>query len=357
MPKKLIFITRPITPPWDEGSKNFTISLAEMIRIPGLIPFVLTTQKSIPSLSSHIKQIPLHSHSQLTFFTKLRLFFFLLKTDADIVHFIFVFTPITSIIIKLLLILKRTKSVQTIVSLRVYSPFILKQTTYGDSIVCLSSMVEGKLKKAGVSHVYMIPPGVDTNKFLPSEKKNTIAFLGELYRMESYSIIEKLLPILAETFPSFTIVLGFRFSNKLPQEYQLREKLRSHIAKINDRIVWRDVIENMPQFLGSTKLVMFPATNMRGKFDLPLVLVEALSCGTPVIVSPINPLGEYSQYAGINTPSTNTPTSFLEATQKALEKDTYITLSKAARETAIRHFSIHEVVRKYEQIYKNLLTS
>lgn len=355
--KKLVFITRPIAPPWDEGSKNFALYLAKKIHVRGLIPHLLVTQKTIKSIPANIAQIPLYSQSQLTFLTKLRLFFFLLKTDADIAHFIFVLTPLTSAIIKFLFMFKTTKSLQTIVSLNVYSPFILKLITYGDSLVCLSNMVAKKLRKAGIPNVHTIPPGVDINEFLPGKKENTIAFLGELYRMESYFIIEKLLPLLAHAFPSYVIVLGFRFSNKLPQEYVLREKLRARTTKIKDRIVWQDVIENMPKFLESTKLVIFPATNMRGKFDFPLVLVESLACGTPVVVSPINPLMEYSQYEGVKTPFANTPISFMETVQKSLDENSYKALSKAARETAVKHFSIQEVVKKYEQIYKNLLAS
>lgn len=353
---KLVFITRPIAFPWDEGSKNLTLILAKKIRIPNLIIYLLTTQRPIKSISKNIMQLPLFSNPKLTIFNKFKILIFLIGTNANIFHFIFAATPITSIIIKLILFLKRKKSLQTIVSLDNYFPSLaLKLMIYGNQIVCLSKTTAQKIRKAGFSNVHIIPPGVDMNIFLPLEKKNAIAFLGELYRMESYSVVKELLPLIAKAFPSYTIILGFRFSNKLPQEYELREKLKSEIGSINAKIVWRDVIENMPRFLGNAKLVILPAINMRGKFDFPLVLLESLASGTPIIVSPINPLIELAQYEGVKTPSSNSALSFMETVIESLNENSYNELSQAARKTAAKHFSIQKITKQYEKIYERLI--
>lgn len=353
--KKLVFITRPIVPPWDEGSKNLALDLAKKIRVPYLKSHILTTQKEIVHASPNIVQIPLYGNPRLTFINKLRLFLFIIKTDAQILHFIFVATPITSIILRFIFLFKKVKKVQTVVAFDTSLPIILKHLLYGDRVICLTRTMEKKIRKTGISHVATIPPGVDTTLYIPGIKKNIIAFLGELYRMESYDIVSKLIPLLSDTLPHYSIFLGFRYSNKPPQERILREQLQKKLTKVKAQIIWSDVVKDMPAFLKTTKLVVFPATTMQGKFNLPLVLIESLASGTPVAISPINPLLEYADCAGFITPSSNTASAFLEIIKNALQKKIYNALSKAARKTAINHFPIQKVVKQYEAIYKDLI--
>ncbi len=354
--KKLIFITRPIAPPWDEGSKNFALHLAEKIRLPNLIPHILTTKTTTKGLPKNVVKIPLFFSSRLTFTTKLRLFFFLIKTNADIVHFLFVATPITGIVLRFLLFFKRIKTVQTVSSVEGNSGFLLKLMIYGNRIVCLSKITAEKLGRAGLRNICIIPPGVDTERFKPSYKKSKIAFLGELYRMDSYSIISKLIPLLSYAFPDYSITLGFRFSNKLSQELELREKLHKEIAGLKN-IEWENVIENMEDFLKDTKLVILPARVMWGKFDYPLVLLEALSCASLVLVSPVGSLSELTQYKGVLSPVENTADSFIEKVKEILSEKSYNNLSRLARESALKHFSIEKVAKQYEEIYGELIKS
>lgn len=354
--KKLVFITTPIAYPWDEGSKNLTLYLAKKIHVPNLTTYILTTKKQIESLPAHVKQIPLYSTPQstprLTFQAKLRLFLFLIKTDADIVHLIFAAAPLTSILLKLLFLIKRVKTVQTIVALDIKSSFLLRFALYGNHIACLSNNTAQKIKKLGFPQVHMIPPAVDAKKFVPQTKKKRIAFLGELNRLKSYDIVSKLIPLIAESFPDYTIVLGFRNITH-QDESILRENLQNKIKGIKN-IVWHDVIDKMPQFLGETKLIIYPATTMQGKFDLPLVLIESLASGTPIVISNISPLLELSTYGGVGTPSKNTAASFIEAVRMILDKKSYNMYSQQARKTATDYFSIDKIVEQYEKIYEQL---
>lgn len=358
--KQLVFITRPISAPWDDGGKNFALDLARKIHIPDLKIYLLTTQETIPSLPKILHQIRFFHNPQLTFKNKLALFYFLLRNDADLFHLIFVATPATSMLLRIMFLFKKAKTVQTVLAFESDSIFILKRMLYGDVIVCFSKSITEKIKKAGAKNIVTIPPGVDTTLYLPGKKKNIIAFLGELYRMKSYDLASELIPILATMYPSYTIFLGFRYSNKPRKEFILREQLKKlfikKIPNAKTQIVWSDVIKDMPEFLKSTRLVVFPATTMKGKFNLPLVLIEALACGNPVVISPIQPINEYSDYPGFITPSDNTTAEFIKVIEKTLNEKLYNSLSKAARETAVRHFSLTMIAKQYERIYEKLIS-
>lgn len=347
--KKLVYITRPIVPPWDEGSKNLAISLASKIKLQNLEKYILTTNKKF-LLDKEIKRFSIFPNPKLNVLNKIRLALFLIKNDFDILHFIFVATPITSLIIKIILFFKKTKSIQTIVSLK-GNPIL-----YGTKIVCFSKITAEKIKRERKVGIEVVPPAVDTQKFTPGIKKNKIAFLGELYRTQSYKIISRLAKKLAQSLPKYEIIFGFRCSNELKNEPVLIKKLQKELKKYKN-IKWENTIENMPKFLKDVKLIIFPAEKTSEKFDFPLVLIEGLSCGVPSIVSPIGPLNEFSKYKGIIKPNKNTAGSFLKKIRLILKQGEYNKLSKIARKTAIRSFSIYKIAKDYEKIYEDLINN
>lgn len=312
---------------------------------------LLTTPHKIPGLPHHIKQLPIHRKDSLSLWNKFRFFLYLYTSQPDCIHSLTVLTSSTGVIIKILKFLKKFHAIQTITSLSNSHSFMLPFSIFGDVVVTLSENTARKLQNAGIAAV-VIPPGVPTNIFKPAKKEKIIAFLGELYRLKSYFIVVDLVEMLKDTFPDYTIVLGFRTKNKPPQEKQLIEKLKKYFNN-TATVKFLNIIEDMPLFLGKTKLVIFPATEIAGKFDYPLVLLEALASGTPIVISGIGPLKELSSLPGVATASSNSPKAFMEAVKKTIKGHT--AYSRAARKTAEDNFSIERVAKKYETIYKKIL--
>lgn len=349
--KNIVFLTRPITPPWDESSKNFALYIANAIKIPHVNFLFLSTKANNLKLSKHMKLLPIHHSDTLNIWTKLRFFLYLLTSNPDCIHSLTVFTPLTGLAIKILKSFKHFKAIQTITSLSNHNSFMFSLSVYGDIIVTFSKDTEQKLKTYGISSI-IIPPGVPTNSFKPAKKEKVIAFLGELYRLKSYHIVKDLITILEHSFPDYTIVLGFRIKNKPPQEKLLVQKLKIH-WKNSASIKFVDIIDDMPSFLKKTKLVIFPATSIAGKFDFPLVLLEALASGTPIVISKVGPLEELSSLPGVSAASPNSAEGFFNSITEILQN--YDNFSKAARQTAEDNFSIEQVAKKYEEIYKKIL--
>lgn len=349
--KNIAFLTRPIGPPWDESSKNFALYLSKAMKIPNTNFILLSTSHTIPKLPFNIKQLPLHQKDELNLWTKLRFFVYLLVSPPDCIHSLTVLTPFTGAIIKLLKLVKNFKAIQTITSLSNDRSLALKLSIFGDVVVSLSENTAQKLRRIGINAI-VIPPGIPTDNFKPAKKEKIIAFLGELYRLKSYNIVVDLVEILERSLPDYNIVLGFRTKNKPAEEKQLVAKLRKRFEN-SQSITFVEVIEDMPRFLERTKLVIFPATRIVGKFDYPLVLLEALTSGTPIVISRLGPLEELSSLAGVMTAPSNSADSFFKTIKNALND--YKNLSKAARKTAENNFNIQEIAKQYETLYKNLL--
>ena len=56
-----------------------------------------------------------------------------------------------------------------------------------------------------------------------------------------------------------------------------------------------DTFSDMPKLYNLADIITFPVSNMAGKFDVPLVIIEAYACGKPVILSDLPAFKEFSK--------------------------------------------------------------
>jgi len=94
---------------------------------------------------------------------------------------------------------------------------------------------------------------------------------------------------------------------------------------------------------------------MNGKFDIPLVVPEAMACAKPVILSDLPILGELSN--GKN--SVIIPRGNIEALKNAVfdlynHPEKRKELGQNAREFAAENFDIKKIADIYKQIYEKL---
>jgi len=104
--KKILFITRPIAPPWDEASKNFAYNLAKSLSLENSssLEIHLLTKDNLLDLSSNIIQHTIYTSSKKDFklSQKLRLFIFLIfnARKFDVIHLFFTPTKLNGWILK-----------------------------------------------------------------------------------------------------------------------------------------------------------------------------------------------------------------------------------------------------------------
>ncbi|HHE46046.1 MAG TPA: hypothetical protein ENL05_01735 [Candidatus Moranbacteria bacterium] len=174
--KKVLLITRPIAPPWDEASKNFAYTLAK--KITGLELGVLTCGY-VSSLPKNVRQHSIYTSNNFSYLQKVRLVKNIRKIQKnyDILHYLFTSAKLNSFLIKNFLRPKKNiQSVQTVATLRedLYSKDEIKKMLFGDMIVTYSDYSKNKLKKLGFENVERIYPGIDLEKYKNKPKNSEL---------------------------------------------------------------------------------------------------------------------------------------------------------------------------------------
>jgi len=98
-----------------------------------------------------------------------------------------------------------------------------------------------------------------------------------------------------------------------------------------------------------------PAESLYAKMDLPLVLLEAMALGVPLVVSDRPPLSEVVHGGGVTVPPQD-PAMLARAIADLLGHPARLReMGAAARAAALAHYDIRGVSAQHEQLYEDLL--
>ncbi|MFA6183949.1 MAG: glycosyltransferase family 4 protein [Parcubacteria group bacterium] len=373
--KKILFVSRPITPPWDEASKNFAYNLAKEVAAGTNTPKIhLMTTHAQLDLPSNIKQEEIYKYSEKDFklSDKVRsLFFqFLFKNSFDIKHYFFTPTKINSWLIKYLL-RGHAKTIQTVATLRedLFSDEEIKSMMFGDAIVTYSDYAKNKLESLGFKNVSKIYPGINLTDYQPRDKNAEelkkanftqddfiINFTGEYIRLGAMdTVIDSFIEI-AKQIPEARLSLAVRVKND--KDAQKKEEVIKKLEEANilNKISFHDSgVYKMSDIYNLSDISIFPVSDMQGKFDIPLAVVEAMACAKPLIISDVPILKEFSNNDNsitIKKDSSQDLTRAILDLYKNKEKRTL--LSRNALQYAHKNFNIHKAAQEYRELYAKL---
>ncbi|MDO8529377.1 MAG: glycosyltransferase family 4 protein [bacterium] len=369
--KKVLLVTRPICPPWDEASKNFAYYLAQNIKN---FEVSLLTNRILPGLPENIHQKPIYTSSGFSYFQKLRLIKHLrkMRNDFDIIHYLFTPTKQNSFLIKKFAQSKRAKSIQTIATLRedLFSDADLKSTLFADLIITYSEYSKNKLEALGFENVKRIYPGIDTTLYSPAPKnpefmkKNKISpndfvinFAGEYTRLGAIDDVIDSFVEVSRRIPEVKLSLAVRIKNEkdAQKKKEVMEKLKQN--NILNKVFFHDKESGgeykMPDIYNLCDVSLFPARDMNGKFDVPLAVIEAMSCEKPVIISDLPILQEFANEQNSVTIKAG---DIEKLSEKILDiynnKEKYAEIGRNAGKFVEQNFDIRKVAEKYEEVYQ-----
>ena len=380
--KKILFVTRPICPPWDEASKNFAYYLAKNIKG---FEIHLLTNGILPNLPENIIQENIYNSGGFGLSQKIKLFRFLRKNrnNFDIIHYLFTPTKQNSFFIKNFAKPKRGKSIQTIATLRedLYSDDDLKKILFADSIITYSDYSKNKLKSLGLKNalpgselssttrVEAIYPGIDLDLYSPVSKDPelmkkfgftpddfVINFAGEYTRLGAIDgVIDSFLEI-SEKIPNAKLSLAVRIKNEKDAEKkrEVIEKLKE--AGVFEKVAFQDDGSyQMQDVFNLCDVSIFPVQNMKGKFDVPLSVIEAMACEKPVIISDLPIFQEFAnEQNSVKIEAGNMEKLFQAVLDVKENPERYAEIGKNSRKFVEENFDIKKVAEKYQKIYGEL---
>ena len=253
-----------------------------------------------------------------------------------------------------------TRFVQTVTALPDASEETLRQLLWGDHIVC---QTEESLALVRALHLEstLIQPWASPRRVKPNEDRRRwarervgstdrplIVFPGEFARLGIGFEILQLFDDLIRSQPNIQIVLACRHDYAHLGQ-QLAALRPSNVASIGE-VPW------ILSLLEAADVVIYPARSMTAKFQPPLVLMEALQLGTPVVaadtVAEIHGGGTY--FTQESWPG-NEPHRFSDLVIRALH-DVNASIAKIPAAQA-KHSAFEGVARKYAEVYRHVYSS
>jgi glycosyltransferase involved in cell wall biosynthesis len=366
---RVLFVSKPIAPPFHDGTKCLVRDVATELR--AVTPVVMTTREALSSLPPGLTGRAVYGASG-TFAPALldnaRAALSLLTGPRDdLWHFVFAPNPRTGQVARALRAVRRIPIVQTVASPPRHFRG-LSRLLFGDEIVVQSRSTESQLVAAARQERFALPPitvipppvpelmapGVDRVQRARRELEVTpgdrlILYPGDLEVSSGAEATRALVDPLCERFPDAVVVFAYR--NKTPAAAERAAVLKHALQGRRVRIT--DAVTNMHALLAAVDIVIFPVDDLWGKVDQPIVLLEALQLGTPCLVLDQGPLKDVE---GAGKLPTIDARAWLEAIAGLLDSDeARARVIAAGRAAASRVYASGVVARAYEAIYLRAL--
>lgn len=160
--------------------------------------------------------------------------------------------------------------------------FILRCASWADGIIAISNEIEQELMSNGfpANKIYRIPNSVDTSMFcsrttVQNEATPIISYIGRLSRQKGLDVLVKAIKNLQEQLCGMKVfIVG---------DGELKPMLQKMVCEygLEDIINFTGAVSNVTDYYQQSSIIVMPSYYE----GLPLVLLEAMACGVPVVAS------------------------------------------------------------------------
>ena len=368
----ILMVTRPILPPWNEGSKNTAWQIAQRAKRHQFHLMTIQVVNHLPP-SDSVTWRHIYTDKNFVLRQKTRLLWHLVSdnSDIDICHFLFVPTLLSSRLLSGIVRFRERHSIQTVPGL--YQSNLTKANAhnllFADKVVAISDWTANRLEMLGVKNVVRINAGIDLCRFkavpnkealqkkfgLPS-KTPLVLFSGELSRLGSVELLLKIIRhvLVNDIAVHFVIACPTR----LPEDIVVRQKLQQTICElnINNSVQILGDVDDFPGLLNACDLMIFPVSQMVAKIDTPLTILEGMAVGLPVIITDIPPLNEILKAdAGIAVPLDDVDGFAQAIVELASDENRRYQMGDAGQKVTNVHYNLQTMVQAYECLYDKLI--
>ncbi len=364
-------ISKPVVPPWDDSGKNIVrdqVSFGErfayrVLATPGAPPpapdvVVEPTYRDAGRYAAGIRQ------NLRVMLRGLR------RGGASLFHYFFAPNPMSSTAGRVQRLVTRVPTVQTCCS----APASFDRAgrlLFADRVVVLSEDTRRRFEAAGIEpgRLRLVRPGIrpiprpDEGARLAvrralglPDRGPLVVFPGDYEFSSAAATLARAAPALLQGRPDATLVFACRI--KRDASRAIRDRLRDDLGHVGllDRVSFVERVDDMPAFVGAADVAILPAESLHAKMDAPLVLLEAMSQGVPLVLADAPPLDELlATGAGLPVPPGD-PAALAAAVARILDSpETARSLGESGRRAIDETYNARTMARAVEEIYDELL--
>lgn len=366
---RILLVSKPLGPPWNDSSKNLVRDLALGLTRHEPRGF---GRRMGPERLGRVELEPLYPAQPGGFSPALRenarvLLRLLAGRRAELFHFFFAPNPRASQAARLAARVRHTATIQTVCSVP-RDDAALERVLFGDRIVVLSRHTEARFLAAGVARerVVRIPPAAPPLEPLDAAQKadlrRTLGLAAEapllLYPgdLEFGSGARLVLEAHAKLSAEVRLVLACRAKTPAARQVEAELRARAEALGTASRVTWLGETPHILELVGTADVVALPSDVAYAKMDYPLVLLEAMALARPVLVATGTPAAELADGGGALAVRADTDPLTRALSELFADGPARARLGETARNQAVSTFSRARMARDYELLYDALLS-
>jgi len=221
--------------------------------------------------------------------------------------------------------------------------------------ITITTQMGRDLAELGIARnrVVYLPNAVDTKQFCPKGEKedNLLLYLGRIVPVKGLHVLVKSLSFVKK--PVSLVIVGpigsLEYYKEVEKHIEKENQKGKHKITYLGRIPEAEVVK----IYQKASVFILPSSWEA----FPVVILEALSCETPVITTPVGANPEVIQNLenGILVP-VNDPLRLAEAINLMLDnRDNRIKMGRKGRESVTRNFSVEAVAKRLHKIYQIMI--
>jgi hypothetical protein len=379
MPKRVLFVSKPIAPPFYDGTKclvrdvalNLTRYSAQIMVPKGGGSLGSSPRAGHPGMEAVRVYSDAGSYAPLLGANARAMAYLAVGARADLWHFVFAPNPRASAVARAARVLRRAKVVQTVASApRHFSADLF----FGDVIVAQSNWTatrivralgEGPgsvlLGRARMPRVRVIAPPVGPLREADASAIDGVARLlelpdsapvfvypGDLEVSSGAETVARAVEPIARALPSALVVFACR--PKTAAAPRIEAALRARLDPAKVRFA-REI--DLPALLARATAVLFPVDDLYGKVDIPISLLEAMRLGVPVVGLDSGPLADLKECVQV---SAGDPEAVARAAVRLWnERGFRESVIANGRLAVAERYDARLVAEAYERVYDEVL--